>query len=149
MLKSCHASRNFCFADGPRAGRLADHAQRPGHAARKTRNRAADHHKTSDAGDATRKARDADDKAGHTRFNRPGLLAMANTGSPNTGGGQFFITVAPYPAGNGGYTVFGEIIAGQENVTAISEVPRGMSGPAKDRPLTPVTLRSVTIETVK
>ena len=41
---------------------------------------------------------------------------MANTGQPNTGGGQFFITVAPYPSLNGGYTVFGEIISGQYGI---------------------------------
>jgi peptidyl-prolyl cis-trans isomerase A (cyclophilin A) len=82
------------------------------------------------------------------RFNRPGLLAMANSG-PNTGGGQFFVTVAPYPSLDGGYTVFGEVIDGLPNAIAISQVPRGMSGATKDRPLTPVTLRSVTIETVK
>jgi len=81
------------------------------------------------------------------RFDRPGLLAMANIGKPNTGGGQFFITVAPYPSLNGKYTVFGEIIDGQPNVTAISQVPRG--GPEGTRPLTPVTLKTVTIETVK
>jgi peptidyl-prolyl cis-trans isomerase A (cyclophilin A) len=81
------------------------------------------------------------------RFNREGLLAMANTGRPNTGGGQFFITVAPYPSLNGKYTVFGEIVDGQPNVTAISQVPRG--GPEGSRPLTPVTLKTVTIETVK
>jgi cyclophilin family peptidyl-prolyl cis-trans isomerase len=81
------------------------------------------------------------------RFDRAGLLAMANVGKPNTGGGQFFITVAPYPSLNGKYTVFGEIVDGQPNVTAISQVPRG--GPEGSRPLTPVTLKTVTIETVK
>jgi peptidyl-prolyl cis-trans isomerase A (cyclophilin A) len=79
------------------------------------------------------------------RFDRPGLLAMANVGRPNTGGGQFFITVAPYPSLNGHYTVFGEIVDGQANVLAISQVPRSKS----DRPLVPVTLKTVTIETVK
>ena len=50
---------------------------------------------------------------------------------------------------NGGYSVFGEIIDGLNNLIAISQVPRGMSGPAKDRPLVPVTLKSVTIQTIK
>jgi peptidyl-prolyl cis-trans isomerase A (cyclophilin A) len=81
------------------------------------------------------------------RFNKPGLLAMANIGRPNTGGGQFFITVAPYPSLDGHYTVFGEIVDGLPNVVAISQVPRG--GPEGSRPLTPVTIKTVTIETVK
>jgi peptidyl-prolyl cis-trans isomerase A (cyclophilin A) len=82
------------------------------------------------------------------RHNKPGILSMANSG-PNTNGGQFFVTVAPYPSLDGHYSIFGEIVDGLENVVAISQVPRGMSGATKDRPLTPVTLRSVTIETVK
>jgi peptidyl-prolyl cis-trans isomerase A (cyclophilin A) len=79
------------------------------------------------------------------RFDRPGLLAMANIGRPNTGGGQFFVTVAPYASLNGHYTVFGEIVDGLDNVVAISNVARSPS----DRPLVPVTLKTVTIETVK
>ena len=81
------------------------------------------------------------------KFTRAGLLAMANTGQPNTGGGQFFITVAPYPSLNGHYTVFGEIIDGLPNVIAISQVPRG--GPEGSRPVTPITIKTVTIQTVK
>jgi len=41
------------------------------------------------------------------RFDRPGRLAMANIGQPNTGACQFFITDGTYPAGNGMYTIFG------------------------------------------
>jgi len=63
-------------------------------------------------------------------FDRPFLLAMANHG-PNTNGSQFFITVAPAPWLNGGYTIFGEVVAGQETVKKIENVTTGRG----DRPL--------------
>ena len=82
------------------------------------------------------------------RHNKAGILSMANHG-PNTNGGQFFVTVAPYPSLDGHYSIFGEIVDGLDNVIAISKVPRTMSGPGKDRPLTPVVIKSIRIETVK
>jgi cyclophilin family peptidyl-prolyl cis-trans isomerase len=77
-------------------------------------------------------------------FDRPGRLGMANIGSPNTGGCQFFITEKAYPSLNGGYTVFGQVVAGQETVTKIAHVPTG----ANDKPRTPVNLVSVTIKRI-
>ncbi len=79
------------------------------------------------------------------RHNKAGILSMANTG-PNTNGGQFFITVAPYPSLDGHFTIFGEIVAGLEHVIAISKVPRNRRD---DRPVTPVVIKTVTIDTIK
>ncbi|KIM04141.1 MAG: peptidylprolyl isomerase [Sulfurovum sp. AS07-7] len=62
-------------------------------------------------------------------FDRPYLLAMANAG-PNTNGSQFFITTAPAPWLNGGYTIFGEVIAGKE---AVRKIENAKTSP-EDRP---------------
>jgi peptidyl-prolyl cis-trans isomerase A (cyclophilin A) len=77
------------------------------------------------------------------KFDKPGKLAMANAG-PGTNGSQFFITVAPTPWLTGNHTIFGEVVEGQEVADKISKLKRG----AQDRPVTAVTLQSVTIERV-
>jgi cyclophilin family peptidyl-prolyl cis-trans isomerase len=60
-----------------------------------------------------------DEYAGFLNFDKPGWLAMANSGA-NTNGSQFFITTAPYPSLNFHYTIFGEVLEGQNNVVNIS-----------------------------
>ncbi len=52
-------------------------------------------------------------------FDKRGVLAMANAG-PDTNGSQFFITFVPYPSLNGGYTIFGQLIDGDDALSAIS-----------------------------
>ena len=73
-------------------------------------------------------------------FDRKGRLAMANAG-PNTNSSQFFITVAPYPSLNGGYSIFGQVVEGQSVADRISQVPRDPN----DKPLTPVTIQRIVI----
>ncbi len=81
------------------------------------------------------------------RFNRAGILAMANTGQPHSASSQFFITVAPYPSLNGKYTAFGEVVSGLNIVQKISTVKTtGASGSPANRPLQPVAINSVIIE---
>jgi len=77
---------------------------------------------------------------GGPRFDRPGLVAMANAG-PNTNGGQFFVTVAPTEWLSGKHTIFGEVTDGYEVVEAISKAPTG----GQDRPAADVVLERVVV----
>ncbi len=52
------------------------------------------------------------------KFDRPGRLAMANSG-PNTNGSQIFITHVPTDWLNGAHTIFGQVISGQDVVNSI------------------------------
>jgi peptidyl-prolyl cis-trans isomerase A (cyclophilin A) len=75
------------------------------------------------------------------KFDRPGRLALANSG-PNTNGSQFFITEAAYASLNGHYSLFGQCDDPSiQVVKAIARVGRNSS----DKPYTPVVLKKVTI----
>ena len=78
----------------------------------------------------------------HT-FDHEGVLAMANSG-PNTNGSQFFITVSPQERLNGNYSIFGEVVSGQDVVDAISKVPTDEN----NKPLKPVKIIAISIKTV-
>ena len=65
-----------------------------------------------------------DEVSSEVKFDKPGLLAMANSG-PNTNGSQFFITTAKAPWLNMRHTIFGEVISGYDVVEKIENVPTG------------------------
>jgi len=69
----------------------------------------------------------------------PGALSMANTGKPNSGGSQFFVTEESAPQLDGKHTVFGTCETSL--VKEIAGAPRN----AEDRPDAPVVLEKVTI----
>ena len=77
------------------------------------------------------------------KFDKPGKLAMANSG-PGTNGSQFFITVAATQWLTGNHTIFGEVVEGQDVVDKITKLPRNR----QDKPNKDVVLNSVKIERV-
>jgi len=80
-----------------------------------------------------------DELSPKVRFDRKGLLAMANAG-PRTNGSQFFITLVPTPHLNDRHTIFGEVVKGMDVVEKIGKVKKGPG----DRPNPPVTMQKVT-----
>ncbi|MCM8813086.1 MAG: peptidylprolyl isomerase [Candidatus Omnitrophica bacterium] len=72
----------------------------------------------------------ADELSKAVKFDKPGILAMANAG-PSTNGSQFFITTVPTPWLHMKHTIFGEVVAGYEIVQKIENTPVGPG----DRPV--------------
>lgn len=75
------------------------------------------------------------------RHDVEGVLSMANAG-PNSGGSQFFVTLAATPWLDDRHAVFGKVIEGIEIVRAIGKVRTG----GGDRPAEPVTMNRVVLE---
>ncbi len=70
----------------------------------------------------------ADEFDSSLTFDKPGLLAMANSG-PATNGSQFFITFAPTEWLNNKHTIFGEVVEGMDVVNAITRREPGSVTP--------------------
>ncbi len=62
------------------------------------------------------------DEIGRLRYGR-GVVGMALAG-PDTGGSQLFVTLAPHPHLDGGYTAFGEVVEGMEVLDEIRQGDR-------------------------
>lgn len=80
--------------------------------------------------------------------NEPGTLSMANTGSPNSGGSQFFLNVAHNSfldwfdrSTPSKHPVFGKVTKGMDLANQISQVRT-----RNDNPIEPIKMNSVTIQ---
>jgi len=74
-----------------------------------------------------------------------GVISMANSGSPDTAGSQFFICLAPQHRLDGGYTTFGIVIKGDDTLTKLGKVP--VKPDRRGEPSRPV--ERVALETIK
>ena len=86
-----------------------------------------------------------DEVTAQLKFNKPGLLAMANKG-PKTNGSQFFITTAKTPWLDGKHTIFGEVVSGYEVVKKIEQAP---TDKGTNRPITEQKILNITLEDKK
>ncbi len=84
-------------------------------------------------------------------FEGNGQLAMANSGTANSGDSQFFITQGAQTELNQQYTLFGQLVRGFDVQTAIMAVPlttgNSVDNPTPTRPVTPVVITSASIIT--
>ena len=77
-------------------------------------------------------------------FDRPGRLAYANTGQINSNSTQFFITEAPTPHLNGGYTIFGQ--CDDATVALVKQIANMARDPSNDKPFRPVRINHISIQ---
>jgi cyclophilin family peptidyl-prolyl cis-trans isomerase len=80
------------------------------------------------------------DEISDVKFDRPGRLAMANSG-PNTNGSQFFITEGLTPHLNGKHTIFGQC----EPLELVKHIARMPRDPNTDKPFNAVRIKHIEI----
>lgn len=77
---------------------------------------------------------------GHKQ-DKPGMLAMANTGQPSSDGSQFFITFRATPELDGKHTCFGEVVDGMDVLRKLE----AQGTPDPGRPKIPLGIQSARV----
>ena len=72
-----------------------------------------------------------------------GVLSMARSMHPDSAGSQFFVMHKNSPHLDGSYAAFGKVTEGMDVINQIAETQTDYS----DRPLTPVKIQTMTVET--
>jgi len=90
------------------------------------------------------------EKSPNLKHDKPGVVAMARRGQPDTASCQFYITFKPCPFLDTppGYTVFGQVLYGMETVYAIEKcgaTEADMQSGRGDAPTKKITINKVTI----
>jgi peptidylprolyl isomerase len=93
---------------------------------------------TGTGGESVWKKNFEDEVSAKQKFDKKGLLAMANRG-PNTNGSQFFITTAATPWLHLKHTIFGEVSKGYDIVEKIENVDTDM----RDKPVEAVKILKI------
>ena len=75
------------------------------------------------------------------KHDKKGVVAMAHSQAPNSQDSQFYITLAAATHLDGKYTVFGEVIDGQDVVDKMGKLKTGQN----DRPIEPPKMTKVTM----
>ncbi|MFH1421946.1 MAG: peptidylprolyl isomerase [Planctomycetota bacterium] len=73
---------------------------------------------------------------------RFGAVSMARASHPDSAGCQFYICLSDLPSLDNQYTVFGQLLEGEDVVKKIGQVQTGPN----DKPLQPVIMKKVIIE---
>ncbi len=87
---------------------------------------------TGTGGESIWKKPFVDEVSESVKFDKPGVLAMANSG-PDTNQSQIFITTKPAPHLNMNHTIFGEVTSGMDVVKMIESAPTEKEKPKEEQ----------------
>lgn len=79
----------------------------------------------------------------NSKPHEPGVLSMARTSDPNSGGSQFFLCLEKVPYLDNQYTVFGKT-ADEDSLAVVKKIGAVATG-ANDQPVEKVVMKKVTV----